>query len=153
MTEPERLSGLFSDLYNGQPWIEVTLLSTLENISAEQAQKRAWTNCNTIWEIVRHLIRWRQNVLQRVQGQVIKTPGNNYIEPVQDTSEAAWAALLKELEETQTRWLEFLAIENGTTGKRISGERNDVLRTYSRHYTARCLSFRPDRPAGKAIRA
>jgi uncharacterized damage-inducible protein DinB len=107
-TETQRLSGLFSDLYNGHPWIDVTLVDTLKNIPAEQAGKRPLANCNTIWEIVRHLIRWRQNVLQRVQGQVIKTPGNNYIEPVQDPSPEAWMALLQELEETQVKWLEFL---------------------------------------------
>lgn len=108
ITESERLSGLFSDLYDGHPWLEITLHETLHNVTAQQAGKRPLPNCNTIWEITVHLIRWRQNVLRRVQGEVIKTPGHNYIEPVQDTSETAWNAVLEELETTQQHWLEFL---------------------------------------------
>jgi len=108
MTESERLSTLFQNLYNGHPWIDVTLVDVLQNTPAANAQKRVLENCNTIWEIVRHVISWRQNVLQRVQGKVLQTPANNYIEPVQNTSEKAWADTLKELENTQTQWLAFL---------------------------------------------
>lgn len=107
MTEPQRLLFLFKNLYNGHPWIDVTLVETLHGISAEQAQRRLG-NCNTIWEIVVHLTAWRENVLQRVQGQVLKTPSSNYIEPVTDTSEAAWTTVLQHLEASQTRWLAFL---------------------------------------------
>ena len=108
MTEPQRLFALFKNLYNGHPWIDVTLVNTLNGISAKQAQRRLG-NCNTIWEIVVHLTAWRENVLQRVQGQVLKTPSSNYIEPVADTSDAAWAATLQQLEDSQMRWLAFLA--------------------------------------------
>ena len=41
---------------DGHPWIDVTLVGVLENIPAEKAQKRVLNNCNTIWEIVNHLI-------------------------------------------------------------------------------------------------
>lgn len=108
MTESERLLDLFGELYDGHPWIDVTLVGVLENIPAEKAHKRVLNNCNTIWEIVNHLIRWRKNVLQRVQGNTLKTPGNNYFEPVQDTSETAWENTLSELAETQSEWMDFL---------------------------------------------
>ena len=81
MTEQQHLGALFQNLYNGHPWIDVTLTGVLENIPAEKAQQRVG-HCNTIWEIVVHMIRWRENVLQRVQGAVLKTPANNYIEVI-----------------------------------------------------------------------
>jgi uncharacterized damage-inducible protein DinB len=107
MNEQQRLSALFQNLYNGHPWLDITLTGVLENIPAEKANIRVG-NCNTIWEIVVHIIRWRENVLQRVQGAVLKTPDSNYIEPVSDASEAAWKNTLRELELSNNAWLEFL---------------------------------------------
>ena len=107
MTEQERLTALFQNLYNGHPWIDVTLVDVLKTVTPEKATQRI-RNCNTIWEIVIHMIRWRENVLQRVQGSVLKTPSNNYIEPVTDTSEAAWENALRELHSSQTAWTDFL---------------------------------------------
>ncbi len=108
MTESERIASLFTNLYNGDPWIDVTLVATLSNITAAQAQKRVLTNCNTIWEITSHLISWRLNVLQRIQGEIITTPANNYFETIQDTSEEAWNDTLVKLAETQRQWISFL---------------------------------------------
>jgi uncharacterized damage-inducible protein DinB len=64
---------------------------------------------NTIWEIVVHIIRWRENVLQRVQGQLLRTPDNNYFEKVTDPSEEAWARTLEELQRTQEKWVHYLS--------------------------------------------
>lgn len=108
MTEKERLKSLFEKLYNGSPWIDVTIVSTLENISHRQAYKRIFAGCNSIWEITNHLIEWRGNVLKRVQGKKIKTPASNYIEKVKDNSATAWAATIKRFAKTQEQWLQFL---------------------------------------------
>lgn len=108
MTETERISSLFEKLYNGDPWIDISITSVLEKLSAIQASKRALVNCNTIWEITNHLINWRINVLQRINGAVLKTPSNNYFEEIKDTSDEAWTATLQKLETTQSDWLKFL---------------------------------------------
>ncbi|HEX9826228.1 MAG TPA: DinB family protein [Flavobacteriaceae bacterium] len=108
MTEQQRLISLFEKLYNGSPWIDVNLVSVLEPITATQASQRVLPNCNTIWEITNHLIAWRQNVLQRVNGKIIKTPSSNYFEPVKDTSDQAWHHTLELLKETQEQWIRFL---------------------------------------------
>jgi uncharacterized damage-inducible protein DinB len=108
MKETERIKKLLEDLYEGSPWIDVNIIGTLEKITAEQAAKRVLTKCNSIWEIVNHLISWRLNVLQRIQGKVIKTPGNNYITPIEDPSPPAWKNTLKQLNDSQTQWIKFL---------------------------------------------
>jgi uncharacterized damage-inducible protein DinB len=108
MTESERISDLFEKLYNGEPWIDVNMVSTLNNITADQAAKSVLPNCNSIWEIVHHLIEWRLNVLQRVHGNIIQTPSHNYVEVIKNPSNAAWAETLQKLETTQMQWLEFL---------------------------------------------
>lgn len=86
----------------------MTLTGTLKNIPAEQAAKKMAPGRNSIWEIVNHLISWRLNVLQRVQGKVITTPGNNYFAAVKDVSETAWKKTLKELDNSQEQWLDLL---------------------------------------------
>lgn len=108
MTERNRIKSLFEKIYNGSPWIDVTIVSTLENISHRQAHKRIFADCNSIWEITNHLIAWRSNVLKRVQGKKIKTPASNYIEKVENNSAKAWAATLKRFAKTQEQWLHFL---------------------------------------------
>lgn len=107
-TESQRLVSLFEKLYDGSPWIDINLVSVLKQITANQANQRVIQNCNTIWEITNHLISWRQNVLQRVNGNIIKSPSNNYFEAIKDSSEQAWRNTLQELYETQRQWLQFL---------------------------------------------
>ncbi|MES2775901.1 MAG: DinB family protein [Bacteroidota bacterium] len=112
MKETERIVKLFADMYNGSPWIDSTIMGALENISAEQAVARVIEGRNSIWELTNHMISWRQNVLQRVQGKLMVSPDNNYIEPITDTSEAAWQNTLKEMENSQQEWILFLKTFN-----------------------------------------
>ncbi|MWB96020.1 DUF1572 domain-containing protein [Flavobacterium sp. GA093] len=109
MKESNRISDLYQSIYNGNPWLEVTLAKTLENVTAEQAYRKINPNLNTIWEIVTHLIQWRRNILERMQGAVIITPDHNYFVPVLDSSEAAWEQTLQNLKKSQESWNTFLA--------------------------------------------
>jgi len=108
MKETIRIISLFEKLYEGSPWIDVNINHTLTNISAKQASTRIFAKSNTIWEIVNHLISWRLNVLKRIQGEIIKTPENNYFEPVNDNSDAAWIKTLKEFKDSQQKWINCL---------------------------------------------
>lgn len=108
MSENRRISNLYQSIYNGNPWLEVTLVDTLKNVRAEQAYRKINPNLNTIWEIVNHLIQWRRNILRRVQGETVITPDHNYFVPILDSSEAAWAQSLQSLEKSQELWNSFL---------------------------------------------
>ncbi|HXS58796.1 MAG TPA: DinB family protein [Hanamia sp.] len=108
MKESVRISKLFEDLYDGSPWIDVTLMGTLKNISAEKAARKIAPDRNSIWQILNHIISWRNNVLQRVQGEVIISPDDNYFTPVAGTSEKAWRQALQNLEDSELRWIDFL---------------------------------------------
>jgi len=107
MSESKRISNLYQSIYDGNPWLEVTLAGTLKNVTAAQAYKKINPNLNTIWEIVNHLIQWRRNILERMSGEVIKTPDHNYFVPVLDPSEAAWEQSLQTLAKSQESWNAF----------------------------------------------
>lgn len=108
MKETERIISLYESVYDGSPWIDVSLVPVLQKITAEQAAKRISKQWNTIWEIVQHIISWRANVLKRIQGEIIKSPAHNYFQPVKDTSAIAWQKTLEELEMSQHKWINFL---------------------------------------------
>lgn len=109
MSESKRISNLYQSIYDGNPWLEVNLVHTLKEVTADQAYRKINPNLNTIWEIVNHLIQWRRNILGRVQGESITTPDHNYFVPVIDSSEAAWEQSLQNLLKTQDQWRVFLA--------------------------------------------
>ena len=108
MLESKRISNLYQSIYNGNPWLEVNLANTLNDVTAEQAYRKINPNLNTIWEIVNHLIQWRRNILRRVQGETITTPDHNYFVPVLDPSEVAWHQSLQNLAKSQDQWNTFL---------------------------------------------
>ena len=107
MKEIPAIIKLFTDLYAGDPWIGLNLVDSLKNIQAKNANRKIG-NHNSIWEILNHLISWRENVLERVQGKILVSPDDNYFIPVKDDSEEAWKSTLKQLEDSQTKWMEFL---------------------------------------------
>lgn len=108
MSETERIRSLFDKLYDGDPWLDISIVPTLSKLSAVQAAKRPLANCNTIWEIVNHMISWRLNVLRRVQGELMTTPQSNYVEPISDASETAWKKSRDNFEAAQQQWLQLL---------------------------------------------
>jgi uncharacterized damage-inducible protein DinB len=107
MKESKRISNLYQSIYNGNPWLEVTLTGTLKDITAQQAYRKAHPKLNTIWEIVNHLIQWRRNILSRLHGKMVATPDHNYFVPVLDSSEAAWEQSLQNLAKSQEAWNTF----------------------------------------------
>ena len=107
MKETVRIKKLFADLYNGSPWLDVTLDASFKKLSAQQAVKKIFPNWNSAWQIINHLISWREAVLLRVQGQVIESPADNYFKEITDQSDAAWQLTLQRLEDSQKNWLAF----------------------------------------------
>jgi uncharacterized damage-inducible protein DinB len=108
MNEIERIKKLFEDLYEGDPWIDINLLGRLQKLTAAKASRKLTPDTNSIWEIVNHLIQWRENVLLRLQGTVIPTPSHNYFTQVKITTSAAWKKTLDRLDASQLSWLNYL---------------------------------------------
>ena len=108
MSELMRLKKLLSDHFDGSPWLDVNIMDTLKNIPASQAVKKTGHH-NSIWQIVNHMIAWRETNLGRLKGEIIPAPENNFIEDVKDTSEEAWQRTLKKMERSQHNLLSFLA--------------------------------------------
>ena len=108
MKETERIAKLFDDLHQGHPWIDITVMDTLKSLTAEQAAVKIKAGWNSIWEILNHQIEWRLTVLQRIEGQVINSPRNNFFFPIDDSSTSAWQRTLELYAETQDQWRKYI---------------------------------------------
>jgi uncharacterized damage-inducible protein DinB len=108
MTEQEQLAKLFSDLFDGSPWIDVNVMNTLDEVSAKEAATKVFPNFNSIWEIVHHQIRWRDTVMKRMNGEVVESPDDNYFSYIRDRSENAWRQTKEQFRKSQEEWLQQL---------------------------------------------
>jgi uncharacterized damage-inducible protein DinB len=116
MKKQEQLGKLFSDLFDGTPWIDVNIMSTLDEITAKEAATKPFPDFNSIWEIVNHMISWRDTVLKRLQGETIESPDDNYFSFIRDRSESAWKNTKERLRESQLQWLKTI---RKMTGKEL----------------------------------
>jgi uncharacterized damage-inducible protein DinB len=108
MTEQEQLSKLFSDLFDGSPWIDVNIIGTLDDITAKEAATKVFPNFNSIWEIVNHIIRWRETVLKRLSGEEVESPEGNYFSYIRDRSDHAWQETRDSFRKSQDQWMKAL---------------------------------------------
>jgi uncharacterized damage-inducible protein DinB len=108
MKETDRINKLFDDLYQGTPWLDVTIMDTLKNITAEQAAGKIKPGWNSIWEVVNHVISWRLAILERIEGREVKSPEHNFFVPVTDQSTEAWNNTLNRLQDSQDKWITYL---------------------------------------------
>lgn len=105
MKDSQRLAGEFRKLFNGQSWIDVNIMDTLTPLTSGQAAAKPFSHANSIWEIVNHLISWRETILKRMQGDLAPSPENNFFEPVRDHAEAAWQKTLQQFQSSQYEWM------------------------------------------------
>ena len=113
MNDVERFQKLFKDHYDGDPWIEINLRGTLEGITATMAAQKVGS-LNTIWQIVNHVISWRETLLKRVQNENIPSPENNFIETITDVSAKAWEETMNRLQASQDKLLSYLSERKDT---------------------------------------
>lgn len=106
--ETQRLKQEFSQLYDGDPWIDVNLKQTLYSISAEKASRKIAEGRNSIWQILVHVVEWRRMILKRLSGKIIPVPEDNFIREIPEISEDKWQQILNDLAQTQQDWLNFL---------------------------------------------
>ncbi len=104
MTEQKQIEGLIKRLeivYQGAPWYGNNILSSLQKLEADQVNTRVATGKKSIAEILRHIVAWRQFLLEHLKGNdTYRIELNSEIDwpPVANLS---WPELLEELDNSQ----------------------------------------------------
>ncbi len=107
MDNINRIKKLLNDHFDGSPWIDNNIIDTLRVITAKQAAAKAG-ELNSIWQIVNHMIGWREALIARVKDKPIPTPDNNFIFDIKDVSPRAWKDTMKKFERSQKSIITFL---------------------------------------------
>jgi uncharacterized damage-inducible protein DinB len=108
MKETDRIIKLFDDLYQGTPWLDVTIMDTLKNLTPERAARKIKPDWNSVWEVINHVISWRLAILERIEGREVISPEHNFFVPVTDQSTEAWNITLERLQDSQDKWINYL---------------------------------------------
>ena len=104
MTDQKQIEGLIKRLeivYQGAPWYGNNLLSSLQKLDANHLKTRVAVGKKSIAEILRHIVAWRQFLLEHLQGNEtysIKIDSEIDWPPVADLH---WEELLAELDNAQ----------------------------------------------------
>lgn len=123
-TEVERISHLIKNAYNGSAWHGSSVITLLDGISATQAANHPLEKCHSIWEIIRHMIVWRQFAWNKLVGEKTFDVINSqqdwpYIESFANT---AWQETLTDLEDSQQSLLQALnQIDDSLLEQRVPG--------------------------------
>jgi len=119
MENIKRITKLLKVHYNGQPWIDISIARTLKSVTAKQAST-AIGELNSIWQIVNHVIAWRNALIGRVKDKPVPAPADNFIQEVKNTTPKAWKDTLKKFETSQKNIISFLSRSNDQLLEKVS---------------------------------
>lgn len=96
-------------IYDGEPWIGVNFLPKLKDLSPAQAAYKFAPTVNSVWELLNHIILWREAVLEGFGKDGYSSPEDNFIRPILSPDQKSWEESLNKLQESQTKWSDFLS--------------------------------------------
>lgn len=103
-SETARLADQLERAFRGGAWHGPALTETLAGVDAGTAAARPVPDAHSIWEIVLHAAAWTDIARRRMAGEPAgQVPEDEDWPPVTDTSEDAWRAAQKTLDEAHRR--------------------------------------------------
>jgi DinB superfamily len=125
--------------YDGDCWHGPPLRQVLTGVTARAAAARHPQFAHTIWALVSHVAAWVEVVALRIaEWRPIETPDAGDFPPVADTTEAAWAAALEDLERRHGELLRVVgSLEASRLDETVQGKECPVavmLHGTAQHY-------------------
>lgn len=94
MREVERLADLVERVVDGDPWHGSNVVTLLDGLTAIEAARHPVDHAHSIWELVRHMTAWCDEVRARLGGAPAGEPPAGDWPAVTDVSPAAWSAAI-----------------------------------------------------------
>jgi uncharacterized damage-inducible protein DinB len=98
MTEIARIVDQLQREYDGDPWHGSPLDAILEGVDAARAAARPIPGAHSIWELVLHMIGWKNETARRLAGAVACMPLEGDWPEVGEPTAARWQAALTRLQ-------------------------------------------------------
>jgi len=96
-TEIDRILDELSREFEGDPWHGSPTRDILRDVTAAQAAARPLPAAHSIWELVLHMIAWKNEVTRRLSGHPASEPLEGDWPPVGETTPERWTAALEDL--------------------------------------------------------
>ncbi|NRB47144.1 MAG: DinB family protein [Saprospiraceae bacterium] len=109
----------FEAIYDGQPWYGTNILSSLQNIRPEVSVRSLLPEKKNIAEILRHMVAWRQFLIEHLQGNHSYVIELNTALDWPAVDGLSWEELLEEFAASQTTILSLLAEQEDALLKKL----------------------------------
>lgn len=113
-------------VHGGEPWHSWSTLVILENVIAQEAAAHPVPGAHSIWEIVRHMIAWTNEVHRRATGGKPGDPLEGDWPAVGETSEGAWRRTVEDLTAANEALIETARGLTADEARRAVGEGRDA---------------------------
>ncbi len=100
MPEINRIIAQINAGFKGEAWHGPSVLELLKGVTAEQAARWRVGNSHTCWEIVLHIVCWKDTARRRISGERYVPTDEENFPAVTDTSDAAWKKTLAKLKKS-----------------------------------------------------
>ncbi|MEP6675734.1 MAG: DinB family protein [Ferruginibacter sp.] len=97
MNEINNIVKQFTDLQHGECWIGVNFKEALHEVNAATAAKKISGEINSVWQLVNHIIYWRNTVVIRLNGSNDRPPFVDFLLP-ETLDEEHWKQTLHDFE-------------------------------------------------------
>jgi uncharacterized damage-inducible protein DinB len=98
VTEITRIVDQLEREHRGDPWHGSPLVAILEGIDARRAAARPIPGAHSIWELVLHVIGWKNETARRLAGAVACMPVEGDWPDVGEPTEARWQEARRRLD-------------------------------------------------------
>ena len=99
-----RIATAVHTVHCGPAWHGPSLRDVLEDVNAQQAAERPFSNAHNIWELVAHLTAWLEFTRRRLEGESFDVTLRMDWPDMPEPSEEAWQATLEALWTAETRF-------------------------------------------------
>ena len=115
MTELSRIVDQLEREFDGDPWHGTPLEAILQGIDAKRAAARPIAGGHSIWELVLHMIGWKDETTRRLAGGVARMPAEGDWPAIGEATDERWQQALARLDASHRARLKsptWLAVVN-----------------------------------------
>jgi uncharacterized damage-inducible protein DinB len=98
MTELSRIVDQLEREFDGDPWHGTPLEAILQGIDAKRATARPIAGGHSIWELVLHMIGWKDEATRRLSGGVARMPAEGDWPAIGEATDERWQQTLARLD-------------------------------------------------------
>jgi uncharacterized damage-inducible protein DinB len=133
-TRGSRALDLVRSIYDGDPWHGSSIVGLLEDVSASDAAAHPIPGAHSIWDLVRHMTAWTDEVSARLSGRHAKDPDQGDWPEAGRAADPGWQTAVEALAASQRALADVVPTVPDTRWDAPVGDTRDAsIATHSTH--------------------